>query len=322
MRDGVRILFIAVLAVMVVGEVLVSTVDVYDFDSDAGVDDGGNPYYQVSSTGATVFSVVQYTSDFDVPASALIFADPDYASLSVTDATSAAEHLRLELDVRNVDSVVVDADALADAVSAGRVSDHALVFLSGAFPSDVYAGESDDPIFGWFRQGGVVYWVGEQIGRYVAHPDGSVTEVDGFEDLFFGTGSILDSDGRVDAEIPNEGLGDALCMSGSDAAYGLNTSVEGCISLGFTTRDGYSSVAVAPFGNGMIGIVGGMYGDDLRDDMAQLIASGVTHSTVMVFHDSFESRGDIRGALPYAGSSEVYVFAGGVFTSYGCRHTI
>lgn len=317
--DAALIMAFVLIAVMVIGEASLYLASPYSFSSDVYRGPEG-PEYSFESSGAADFSVVQTDpGEFEPPTDIYIYDDPSYGSFAPSDAE---EDLVTELRVRGMECTPIDTRGLVDLVS-GDPSGKAIVFLTGALPSDVYSGSPDDPIVRWVAAGGSLYWMGQVLGAYISLDDGTVREVEGGDSLFFGDGSFNSSKSTDVGETPDAGLGSALCIRSSNAQYGMSVSVPDCLSLGYVTDDGYGSVCTARYGDGMISVVGGTFYHAERKDMAQLIASGVTYSSDMVLHQTVVSDGGRHtGALEDVSDSIVYIFAGGDFTSYGCRHTL
>lgn len=320
-RNAVVAIVIALIVVMVVGEALTYS-DPYDYGSSVGQTDEG-PVYTVSSSAATEFSVVQLSpGEMAPPDRFYVYFDDGYGTVGITEPAAAVEDMVRDLAIHGIDATVVDADALAEVMSSdGRGV--GVVFLTGAAPSTVYTGTEGDPLLRWTSSGGSVYWIGPTIGKYVAMPDGGVTEVEGWDELFYGPGCFNDSGSHENAAGHRGAMGEALCIMSNGSQYGMSTGVEGCLQLGYVSGNGYGSVALAPYGSGMLCVVGGSYDDYTRTDTVQVVASGVTYSSEIVSMFTVDVRGgSATGPLVDAEGSHVYIFCGGYYSPYGQRHTV
>lgn len=308
-------LFAVLVVVMVVGEVALYT-DPYSFSSDV---DSDGPTYRVEASGAAQFDIVQMDSGFSPPTEIYIYYDGSYGSFG--PGLPSVEDLVRELNIRGMESTIVDADGLRDLMSKDPVG-KAVVFISGAMPSTVYSGSAEDLAVSWMSSGGSVYWIGQTIGMYVSLPGGETSRVDGWESLFFG-GRINDSKSLEIGDRRVSDIGDMICLRSSNAQYGMSVDVPDSLSLGYVTNDGYTSIGIAKYGEGMICIVGGFYSDTERTDLAQIVASGVTYDSEVVLHESVSVKGgENTGDLAPLDGSVVYIFAGGDYTSYGQRHRL
>lgn len=320
-RDAAAAIAVVLLVVMVAGEVL-TYADPYDYGSSVGYTDDG-PEYTVSSSAAAEFTVVQLVSEAMVPPDRVyVYYDGDYGTVGITEAASAVEDMIHDLSIHGMDATVVDAEGLGELMSTegGGVG---VIFLTGAAPSTVYTGAEGDPLLRWMSSGGSVYWVGPTMGKYVAWPDGEVTEVEGWEDLFYGAGCFNDAQSRESAVGQRDEIGEAICIMSSSSQYGMSSDVEGCLQLGYVSEDGYGSVALAPYGSGMLCVVGGSYDDSTRTDLVQVVASGVTYCSEIVWIGTVDvSGGSASGRLVDVDGSYVYIFCGGYYSPYGQRHAL
>ena len=302
-------------AVMVIGEIALYA-EPYSFSSDVDPD---GPTYEVEASAAAHFDIIQMDGRFSPPTEVYIYHDDSYGSFG--PGLRSVEDFVQELEIRGMESTIVDADGLRDLMSEDPVG-KAVVFVSGSMPSTIYTGSSEDPVVSWMKSGGSVYWIGQTMGKYVGLPGGEISQVDGWESLFFG-GRINDSGSMDVGERRIGDIGDLLCLRSSNAQYGMSVDVPDSLSLGYVTNDGYTSIGIAKYGEGMVCIVGGFYSDTERTDLAQIVASGVTYDSEVVLHESVSVKGGEKtGDLVPLDGSVVYIFAGGDYTSYGQRHRL
>lgn len=315
------VIVIVLIAVMLAGETLVYN-DPYDYGSSVQMTDG-EPRYTVSSSSATEFTVTQFVSEgMDSPDEFYVYYDEFYGMFGITKADVAVGDVVQDLAIHGVDAAIVDADGLLDLMSR-EGHGVGVVFLTGALPSTVYTGAGNDSFLSWLSSGGSVYWIGPTLGKYVAWPDGDVTEVDGWEELFYGEGCFNDSAGRESVAGSRNVIGEAICVMGSSSQYGMSVEVEGCLQLGYVSDSGYGSAALAPFGSGMVCVIGGPYDDYTRTDMVQIVASGVTYCSQLILNEKVDVKGgQATGSLKDVGDSYVYIYCGGYYSPYGQRHAL
>lgn len=329
----VVILAIVVIAVILVGEVVTYTSDYTDYSADAVFSEGGLEY-TVSADGSKTYSVIVSENGtyrgFD---KLYIYFDPDYASnyedakvpvgAKELDQEYYVEQIVPTLRYRNVhDITIVDAQGLRQAMESDvkdTLSEIGVIVISGAFPDTVYSGSPDDLLFSWMSSGGSLYWLGNLIGSCYSTTEGLVP-VDDYQKLFFGT-ECLNTDGPVKAYSEIDGYCNALSIMNNDVRYGVNGSLlpEGTkhIELGFT-EDGYSTTSIIGYGSGMMCIISGYYSNDQRNDLAQIIASGIgPESSIIAVEKGSVTRGSSSGTIACEGENlSAYICLGGYYPVY------
>lgn len=337
MRDrGLVIAALAVIAVIIVGEVYVYAYDrdgMYDVDTTV---DGTELAIAVSSGGSDEYDILVADNGGFAPADrCIVYYDESYAD-RLDDAWHATggrdldqeyyvSQLLLQLENRGVGAEVVDAAELgrsmADWISDGDCG-QALIVVSGALPDRIYTGGEGDPVLEWLDMGGRLYWAGNLLGAYVSHEDGVTEAEDGYQTLLLGA-ECQDASASTGHDIIDNGLRDALSLAGSDLSYGVDASMlDDVLTMGYTdgTR---SSVAFVKHGDGMVCVVSGIYSNEQRSDLAQAVASGLTYcSEVSWIHHGSVTRGGetVTTDMPGSGYVAVYACLGGYFTVYGERH--
>lgn len=319
--NAVLAIFAVLVALMIIGEVSIYYSNPYSYGSDVREEDG-RYLYDVESSGAAEFSIVEFLpGEFGPPSEVYVFYDPDYCSGSPV-SFSQVQDVVDELAIRSQECSIIDVHRLVS-LFEGDAEGKAVVFVNGALPDVVYSGSPGDPLLDWFDGGGTVYWLGKTMGMCSCSADGTVSEIPRGEDVLFGLGGINTLDGEATATNPDDGLGKALCMSGSEATYGLSTGLPDTLSLGYVTDDGFCSAPVSKIGNGMVGVIGGRFMDPSRTDLVQMIASGITYDSTPVMIEKVSVKGgSATGELVGADNAVVYIFSGGYYTNYGQRHTI
>ncbi len=334
----VIIIAIAIIAVILIGEVVVYTSDYTDYSADAALNDDGVLEYSVSADGSKVFSVIVNDNGRYAAMDRLyIYYDPDYKSnYEKVNVPIGAKELNQEYYIQQLISTlrfhnlhnieVVDADGLRsmmDRESGIGLTNSGLVVISGALPDTVYRGTQDDVIFDWLSSGGRLYWLGNIIGSCYATND-ELVNVDGYQELFFGSECInTDPDANTALnEVTSNDYASALSLMNNKVKYGIDGSLipsdRRHLEIGFT--DGkYSSTSLVEYGNGMICVLGGDYSNNQRSDLAQIISSGLTpESRIVGFEEGSVTRGTVTGTIEVIGDNlSSYIYLGGYYPVYG-----
>ncbi len=316
-----------ILLVVVIGEALILTYS-HDNYSSSISDDG--QLCEITSRGAHCYDVVVTAGSMDSPSAVYIYYDERYGSAheTVSVAVGARElteesyvkQLVKTLNVRSITNVsIINAEEAAGILS-GDGNGIALISLSGALPDTVYNGTSDSPVIRWIESGGRLYWAGNVLGKYIAHDNGSVTEVPNGTSLFLGS-ECIDSERTESYSRIDNRIGKAYSLISNDTRYSVIASKlpEGTQCLGFGFTDGLrSSSCIVSVGNGTVCIIGGDYSDYQRIDLAQIVASGLSPLTNIIDHRTGTVSGKTVTEITRGGS--VYVYIGGDLTVYAELH--
>ena len=334
--DKLVLLSVIICAVVLAGELMAYAPGVYSYGADAELEDGAVTV-SVSSSGADIFSaVIMDNGTHPAPAQIYVYSDDRYGDslsdaeaaigLSGIDMSYSIDQMCRLLNVRGFDNIrVCDDQQLLDAITEDIGSHEqiskGLLVMSYALPESIYSGSDDSLLFDWIEQGGYLYWMSSPAGMFYHGENGLVT-VDNNQELFFGKDCMNMDDVITGPSSPMyaDGLTDALALKWNRMLYGLDTSgLEGAVSMGFS-QDGYSSVSMVPFGDGMVCVLGGTQDKYQREDMAQIIASGVScYSQVIDTWSGDVTRGTAGSSfeVPAGADISVYVFIGGVYVVYG-----
>ncbi|MDR3282125.1 MAG: hypothetical protein LBS92_00745 [Candidatus Methanoplasma sp.] len=343
MRDQTIIAVVAVFAVTVfVGQVLVYGANPYVNGASAWMTEDGVVEYSVSSNTSAEYTAALMDNGgmYDVREVA-IYWDSDYP---VHNTQKYVEDKKAkivsELKIRNSVTVSeVDAEQLRGLMSNDVLSGKnkaAVLMMTGAFPDTVYDGSDDSLALTWLEGGGVLYWIGCTIGRYVAERgDGPLKEVEGYANLFFGAESdaavghgsmpypspdgsgvpvIDDRSNHSDVPSKDWGMAAALGVYYNITMFGLDTSgLSDFLSLGYT--DGtYESAVLIKYhrGDGMIALLGGDPTSDAAPQVAQIISSKLSYaSEIAEVKSGTVSNGTVySGFWDCNGKSDVYIFFG------------
>ncbi len=330
---------IAVIAIVLAGEVIVYTSDYTDYSADASIGSDGKMSYTVSASGSKTYTAVSLDNgSHDVVEKLYIYYDKSYKSCyeevyvaigaRELDQQYYVEQLAPTLRYRNINDVtVLNAEELADRLTAEAEAGDVrtgLICISGAFPDTVYTGDSSDLIFQWMSAGGSLYWAGNMIGKYSASQT-ELKEVDGYQELFFSVdGCLYGGDSYVAYdEVSSNGFTKTFSLMNNNVRYSVDCSLlpetQKSLQIGFQ-KDGFASISLVSYGNGMMCIMAGDYSNNQRYDMAQVICSGLGPESRIV--DSFTgtvTRGSTGGTLNVEGSNPyAFIYLGGYYPVY-CR---
>lgn len=324
---AITIIAVAIIAVILIGEVVVYTSNYTDYSSDVQLD-GNTLEYSVSADGSKVYNVVVSDHVEDV-GRVYIYYDPDYGSKieEVTVAIGAREldqeyyisQLTAVLEFRHVSTQIIDAVEMADLMDDPTAS---IVCLSGALPCTVYTGNPTDKVFSWLNSGGRLYWAGNILGAYIGVEGGVEDAPATYQELFFEAECLntsKDVDNAVDECDGNE-YTHALSLVNNDVLYGVNPNMlptQKVLPMGFV-KEGYASLALVGIGDGMVCILGGDYSNNQRNDLAQIIATGLTPESQMISQTSGTvTRGTTSGEMTVSGVDlGAFVYLGGYYPVY------
>lgn len=321
----------AIVAVIIAGEAYIYC---NDWDGMYDVRFAGSSV-TIEANSSIVYDIVSIDNGGDGrPSETVLYYDRSYGErLDETHHATGGTYLsqeyyisqlRIQLGCRGTDAVTMGAEELREmmmsSVAAGKC-DQSVVMVSGAIPDTVYSGLESDLIVQWIDMGGRVYWAGGIIGQYCSSSDGTVRDLGADRQSLFLGAVCQNPEEAYGLEETDPDWKDALCLAGNGTTYAVNPAdVASALPMGFT--DGtYSSVCLIGHGSGMICILGGVLSNDQRSDMAQIISSGTTDTSILVDH--------VRGSVTRTAVTEtmdvgdspgnimIYAYLGGYFTVYG-----
>lgn len=332
--DKFVILSILLCSFILIGEVMAYGPNIHHYDADAEFDEDGVSYSVTSSGSHTYTAVAVDNGDYCAPLSLRIYIDDRYVedysqisdriTLKGADQQYFAEQLTVKLKVRGFDNVtVINDEELIDFLKQDTPhgNSEGLMVMSYALPSEVYSGSEHDPLLKWLDAGGSLYWAMSPAGMF-SRNNGVVSEVDNNQTLLFGKSDAinLNQDKVAVTVIETDGLTAALSLKWNRVLYGIDISgIDGAKSIGYI-YDGYSSVSFVPHGDGMICVFGGNTFRDLYDDIAQVIASGIScHSRNIATDEGSVTRGTIYNniEMKIEGNASIYITIGGHYAVYG-----
>ena len=330
---------VAILAVLVAGELIVVTSDGSQYSASAAFD-GSHLEYEVSAKGSKVYTVVvSDNGGYGDLGRLFIYYDPSYEEdLQEAVVAVGARSLDQEYQLKQIEAALkyrgVTVDGWLDAEGLGRTMDEGfpsdrpdgVIVVSGSLPSTVYSGHSDDKVIGWLEEGGRLFWAGARLGETYSTTE-RIVAVPGGQSLFLGA-ECLNPTGVSSAlsEVAG-GSKEILSLTNNEVLYAVNPSLlsEGRRStvMGFT--DGtYCSIASVSVGKGAVCIYGGDLSNNQRNDIAQTIAMGIVPGTTVVAYDEGTvTRGTVEGSIEVSGTGfRVYIYLGGYYPVYGTSVTL
>lgn len=330
--DPVVVIAIVLCAAILVGEILTYSQDVHEYWAEAEWSEG-RVEYRVSSSGGDVYDALLVDNGPRPPVNALmLFVDDRYEEY-YADASAVsdppilsqpyfAEQVKAFLEFRSFAGAELCHDEdLIDFIGTtiDDPSGKAILVSSYALPSEVYDGTSGCPLMRWISNGGTLYWVGSEIGRFY-RDDSGLHAVDGNQELFLGVqGCVNTSGSTIATEKIDNGFADALCLKNSNVMNGVDVSkVDGALGIGYS-EDGYSSIALTSCGSGSICIFAGIFDINLFDDIGQVVSSGLTSDSVILGHVRGDvKRGEVIGDFVFdpAHNPALYVFIGGTYAKF------
>jgi hypothetical protein len=329
--EKVTLIFSAVaIAAILLGELLVyGPADPYTYGSGASFT-GDGASYTIQCSGSSTYEIIALDNGrFEAASEIYILDDSSYAmtgtSLTVPRGTTAqdycAEQLQLRLKAFGTDDAEkIKAHDLAlmmeKDLESGMKITKGLAVVTGALPDTIYSGHPNDLIIRWIEAGGRLYWCSGQLGRFVATTDG-LREAVGWQSLFLGGDKLCEHDHLAEKAVGTQ-YEKALSLCSISLLYAADaTMIPDSLPLGWT--DGrYSSIVLSGYGNGMICIVSGVYGDDQAADLAHVIASGVSHLSNVLGTAAGTVSGSVNGRLAFSSADPtVYICLGGQFPVYG-----
>lgn len=331
--DIIAVIAIIACALVILGEVAVYNPGTFDYSTETNFDTG-EVSYVITTSGAKTYAAI--LTDGGLPCERLyIYDDVTYVNhydevkaegVRHKDMGFVIDQLIKSLEIRGFTGIEIcgrDALAvrLASDMSSGTADKAGVLALSYALPGNIYSGNPGDPLMKWIFAGGKLYWSGGNIGRYYTE-DNDLKIVDANQNLFFGkqcvnTGQDVAAYTKIDAG----GITDALYLKNNNTRFGIDVSgLPDATSFGYM-NGGYSSISSVKYGLGSICVIAGDYNYNQRDDIAQMVASGISCGTKVLGIDSGTTGRGVSHfsmAIP-TGSWKLclYISVGGTYIVHG-----
>jgi len=329
--DAIVVLAVVLCVLVLAGEALTYSSGVHEYGADSSWTDG-RVEYEVESSGGDVYDAVLLDNGIRGSITDLaVYVDGTYAEyygdasrISTVPYQSQdyfADQIAAFLEFRSFHAVTtLDDDALSGYIE-GTMEDprgKAVMVSSYALPVSVYDGTPECPLMEWIGNGGTLYWVGTEIGRFFKDADG-LKAVEDNQELFFGTRCVNTDGPTVATDRIGGGLSEALCLKNSSVINAVNAdAVDGAVGIGYS-EGGYSSIAMSPYGDGEVTVFAGPFDINQFDDIGQVVASGVNHGTILIAHERGDVvRGTVSGSISFDSLADptLYIFIGGTYAKF------
>jgi hypothetical protein len=336
--DKIVAISLVLVFVVVIGEVVVYGMGSDRYSSDASYD-SGTIGYSLSATGSKEYSVAIMNGGLDPIDELYIYYDESHATVYENPSIALGGmpltqsyyigQLTNSLNVRGFTNVtMLNADELEERMldDISTTFSKGLVVIAGSLPDTVYQGNASDTIFNWLQDGGRLYWAGNLLGAFYSTTDDIIDVPTGYQTLFFGSECLNTGDTDTALSGIDNGYRSAFSIINNKVMFGVNTSMlvsTAHLAIGYT-EEGYGSIVMTEFGNGMICVLGGDYSNNQRTDMAQVIASNICYSSTILKVEEGIASGNTGSQIDIGsvtGNISVYVYFGGFFTVYGKLHS-
>ncbi len=294
--------------------------DPYEYDVSFS-NDGSCYRYEFSSNVDVETSsiVISNTGLFDL-SSILVCYDESFSSINPhADQLDFIEIFEKHAEIRSIEAFeVVSSEEMLECMDLADERSTALMFLSGSIPVTLYDGTSDCPLIQWLDRGGMLINIAGTLGKYYSNgPDfEDIVEVEGFgklfgdvdDDCFAGYGDrcyALDGDPSRIHEWLHADL--------NECTFGTRYSeLDQALNLGYVSEEGYTSACAFKSHEGMIFNFGCSLADynHSSGNIAQILASGIDYSSVLVERHVGDTRGDSEGYFDIEGDYSIYCFIG------------
>lgn len=319
------IMLLAVIGIILVGEIVAYGIDTRNYSSDAEWSTEKVDVNIHSSLNDT-YSVILNENTLKLDR-LFIYIDPDYgknldAAKDLTDIIELdpeyhADQLIKNLELRNFRNVSIcgpsDISNILETYDPTRTG---IVCMAYALDSQIYGCGPSSKLVEWVHDGGTLYWVGSVIGELCYDDQGDIVQVS--------EGHLLvgDAHQNTDSAEADHGVGIPLSLSNTDMRLGATVdSGSQCLQLGWS--DGtFSTITFYSAGSGNVCIIGGSLERSNINDISQIISSGICAKTHVVVHEEGNFKGDhtVSFEVTITSNMSIYVYFGGMMTSYGARY--
>ena len=319
------------------------------YSYDANTDSDGN--YSVYCSGNNAYdAILTDNGSFESPSTLYIYYDESYGSV-VNDAEVEIGAMELtqkyylsqlvyNLSYYGYSNVTyVNAEEMTTLLSdTSTAKGKGLVIIAGAIPDTSYNGTSSSAIVEWIQNGGSLYWTGEQIGKYISHSNGTVSEAtSGYSQLFVNSElnqTEYDPDIQYDDlagikaydQVSGNRYTDTLSLKDNYILYAPDTTAMAAgtyLTIGYTDGQ-YASITFVQNGSGMVCVLAGDYSNNQRMDFATVVAAGLCYCSEEIDWQSGDvTKGSVSGTFNNmdavtAGDRLVsFIYIGGDFSVFG-----
>lgn len=319
------IMLLAVVGIILIGEVVVYGMDTRNYSSDVEWSSEEVDVNIHSSLNDT-YSVMLNENTLKLER-LFIYIDPDYSknvdvAENLTDIIELdpeydADQLMRNLELRNFKNVSVCGPSdISNILETYDPMSTGIVCMAYALDKQIYGSGPSSKLVEWVRNGGTLYWVGSVIGELCYDDQGNIVQVsDGY--LLVGDARQNTNSAKADRSV-----GVPLSLRNTDMMLGATVdSSSQCLQLGWS--DGvFSTMTFYSRGSGNVCIVGGDLERSNVNDLSQIISSGICAKTSVVAHEEGNFKGNrmISFEITITPNMSVYIYFGGMMTSYGARY--
>ncbi|MGN1044394.1 MAG: hypothetical protein ACI4Q9_00355 [Candidatus Methanomethylophilaceae archaeon] len=320
-------------AVMIAGEWFAYYAP-HDRTSSASLD-GDTVSYSITSDGNREYKAVLLDNGtYDEVVELYLYYDEGYASNVCEDNSPPIgspqftqkyyiEQIQNYVSYKGMHAVSRASASELLAVMTEQISDDScrgkgVLFASGSIPSVLFDGSSSSVLRTWMTMGGTVYWIGNELGKYVSNGD-ELTEVNGSEALtgvpgltFLSGGSSTES-GELRTEL-------------SLASFDLSYAVSGTGVRHFGYVDGgFSSIGCIAVGAGQVCVISGNFTMNQTKDVSNTVCAGVSYWSQLAGYDEGTFTKKVEGTMtvrPTHGNLSMYLYVGAYHSVYGERYDL
>ena len=292
----------------------------YEFDTDLDI------AYQVISMDNSSNTTVRYVAFYDENYASIYYRPDVKESIDWLVKCMDKNSLRLELiDLEELNRIVLSCDTTT-----------AVVFATGILPDSIYTGLSSDPIFKWLKEGGMMYWLGSQLGAEYFDEYLQKYSVMDSDTLFYGASDVTRKHQFDEGSIYNNDLIEGSFSAQTrqyynECTFGLDISK---LSTDFMNLDynyqGYYSVVFLKYhsGIGTLVVFGGdlkkyAIGADVAMTVAQTLACRTTYDSRIIDYVSGDNAKGVSGTVKCdIGPTDVFMFVSTGDLVYGKNVTV
>ena len=327
------VITIALVMMILIGE-WYAYIAPHDHHSSAEMD-GDTVTFSIESKGTREYKAVLFdNNDYSAVTEMYLFYDEKYAS-NVNENTDPPigspqytekyflEQLRNFLSYKGMSNITfVNANRaeslMEEQITTGSAIGKGIMFACGSIPDNLFTGDHSDILPTWIEQGGSMYWVGNEIGKYISQGDNIIevnatTELTDVPDITF-----CESGKTKDVSILREEL--------SLLVYNTRYAIDGTGVEHYGYSDGtYSTVSCIGKGLGQICVISGSLCMNLDKDLSNVICSGLSDRSELIDYDSGTITDSVKGIMTVPdihGNISLYLDVGSYHSIYGDRHDL
>lgn len=316
----VIVIGVSIIAVLLMGQVLLAATPYYrNISSELN---GDTVTYDIDTNIYSDYAAVTLTSEIDYGLENYIICYDD-THLWFTGyglIQESIEHLTRFMEINGLTVYIMTSKEVA-ALMSSNISENSfktgVIFVTGSLPAEIYGNDSS-LLIDWLSAGGVIYWGGGPIGKYVSYSvDDELEIMQDYDLLLFGEEDVVrDSNSKkFNRNLEGNELANIMYMLFNECTYGIdNSSLENSLDFGFAYEQ-FKSVTLTKFhdGAGMIVVFGGSINADTSLYVMQVIASGMDYSSSVTDYEkgTGKSASGVLSINEY-GINRLFVYVGSI----------